>query len=97
MNGFESLADGYKKYLDTHPTDPNADDMRARVRVLEFMATCTDNDICRIYDTSAFNSITKNICKKAMQNVGIDPEQIQSVIDEIRYLHDTAGASQFYE
>ena len=42
--------------------------------------------------TSAFNEITKAYAKKAMQNLVFKKEEVETVQDEIKWLHDTMGA-----
>lgn len=94
MNGFKLMADSFKKYLEQKPDDPNRTYLETQIRLNSFLGECSRDDIAELYNTSAFNEITKAYCKKAMQNLGFSEEQISGVISEIRYLHDTLGAGE---
>ena len=62
------------------------------IKVNEFLAVCTKEDIEELYNSSAFNEITKAYAKKAMQNLVFKKEEVEAVQDEIKWLHDTMGA-----
>lgn len=66
--------------------------MERRIRILEFLGTCSEEDIAELYDSGAFNDITKGYCRKAMQTVVFTSEQIGEVLEEVKWLHDTLGA-----
>lgn len=62
MNGYQFQADAYRQYLEQHPNEENKEYMERCIKVNEFLATCTK-------------------------------EEIEAVQDEIKWLHDTIGAS----
>lgn len=90
MNGFAFLAESYKQLLEK---DPNNEEIRKQIKLLGFLGECSQQDIEELYNSSAFNDITKAYCKKAMQNCGVDAEVINNVLSEIKWLHDTVNAS----
>ena len=92
MNGYQFQADAYRKYLEQHPNEENKEYMERIIKVNEFLATCTKEDIEELYNSSAFNEITKTYVKKAMQNLGFKRKEVEAVQDEIKWLHDTIGA-----
>ena len=92
MNGYQFQADAYRKYLEQHPDEENKESIERSIKVNEFLATCTKEDIVELYNTSAFNEITKAYAKKAMQNLGFKKKEVEAVQDEIKWLHDTMGA-----
>lgn len=92
MNGYKLHADSYRAYLERTPNEPNKAFIENQIRMLDFLATCQEEDFAELYDSGAFNDITTAYCKKAMQNVGLTEEQVKGVIGEIRWLHDTVGA-----
>ena len=92
MNGYQFQADAYRKYLEQHPNEENKENMERIIKANEFLATCTKEDIEELYNSSAFNEITKAYVKKAMQNLGFKKKEVEVVQDEIKWLHDTMGA-----
>lgn len=57
MNGYQFQADAYRKYLEQNPNEENKEYMERIIKVNEFLATCTKEDIEELYNTSAFNEI----------------------------------------
>ena len=92
MNGYQFQADAYRQYLEQHPNEENNVYMERCIKVNEFLATCTNDDIEELYNSSAFNEITKAYVKRAMQNLGFKEKEVEAVQDEIKWLHDTIGA-----
>ena len=92
MNGYQFQADAYRKYLEQHPNEENKENIERIIKVNEFLALCTKEDIEELYNSSAFNEITKAYAKKAMQNLGFKEKDVEAVQDEIKWLHDTIGA-----
>lgn len=83
LNGYTMLADSYKKMLETAEPSDNKIDIYEHIKVLEFLGTCNDSEINKLFDSSALNDIVKGYCKKAMQNKGVDDEIINDVIREL--------------
>lgn len=92
MNGYQFQADAYRKYLEQNPNEENKEYMERIIKVNEFLAVCTKEDIEELYNSSAFNEISKAYVKKAMQNLGFKKKEVEAVQDEIKWLHDTIGA-----
>ena len=92
MNGYQFQADAYRKYLEQNPNEENKEYMERIIKVNEFLSVCTKEDIEELYNSSAFNEITKAYVKKAMQNLGFKKKEVEAVQDEIKWLHDTMGA-----
>ena len=92
MNGYQFQADAYRKYLEQNPNEENKEYMERIIKVNEFLSVCTKEDIEELYNSSAFNEITKAYVKKAMQNLGFKKKEVEVVQDEIKWLHDTMGA-----
>lgn len=92
MNGYQLQADSYRVYLEQHPNEENKESMERTIKVNGFLATCTKEEIEELYNTGAFNEITKAYAKKAMANLGFKEKEVEAVQDEIRWLHDTVGA-----
>jgi len=45
MNGYQFQADAYRKYLEQNPNEENKEYMERIIKVNEFLATCTKEDI----------------------------------------------------
>lgn len=94
LNGFQLAADSYRKYLEKNPDDPNRKSLEKSIKINEFLSTCSQDDIFEIYNTSAFNNITEGYCRKAAEGIGLDKEQIKTLIGHLHYLHDTLTAGE---
>jgi hypothetical protein len=74
-NGYEVLADAHRKLKQEREAE-----------IFDFLAKCTDDDICTISDSGALNRIIKAYCKVAMQEAGIDFQTADNVIDTLRWV-----------
>lgn len=92
MNGYQFQADAYRKYLEQHPNEENKESIEKTIKVNDFLATCTKEEIEELYNTGVFNEITKAYARKAMQNLGFKKKEVDAVQDEIKWLHDTVGS-----
>ena len=93
MNGFKLQADAIRKVVES---DDNCDKeaMLSKAKVYDILSELTQEQIYELYNSSAFNDVTKAYAKRAMETVGIDEEQISDVLREIKYLHDTVSAGE---
>ena len=87
MNGFLMYADTFRK---------NGQERKAEL--YEFLGNCTDDDICSLFDSTAFNEIAKTYMRKAvseLQDEGvIDEEQALAVRNRYALLFDEMQAKQ---
>lgn len=95
MNGFQSIADGYKTLVKQGKVAE--EDVKNEIKIYEFLATCEEDDIYRLFDSSAFNDILKCYIKKALKSAEIDKKKTDRVMEELRWLLDTMGAKQACE
>ena len=96
MNGFKLQADAIRKVADNE-SDCDKAAMLAKADVYDILANLSQDQIYEIYNSSAFNDVTKAYAKKAMEHVGFDEEQISAVLREIKFLHDTVSAGDIME
>lgn len=57
MNGYKIMSDAYKKMVEErklHPEEAEKD-----IRIFDFLSSCDEDDFYRLFDSSAFNDITK--------------------------------------
>lgn len=96
MDGFKTLADSYRKAAsEGQITQKQAD---KDCRIFDFLATCDQYDICRLFDSSAFNDIARSYLRMAVKeltNEGIiDEEQARAVRNRFSLLFDEKIASE---
>ena len=93
MNGYKLQADAIRKIVE-RDDDCDKEVMLSKAKVYDMLSELSQDQIYEIYNSSAFNDVTKAYAKKAMENVGVDEEQIKEVLSEIKYLHDTVTAGE---
>lgn len=93
MNGYQMQIDAYKQILESKK-EIDKDYIKSEIRALEPFAERTDKEILKMFDSGAFNEVTKAYCKAAMENCSLDPKAIDAVMGELKYLFDTVRASE---
>lgn len=95
MNGFALMADSYRKAADQDEIDRTQAD--AKIRIFDFLATCSQDDFYFMVDSSAFNDIIKDYMRTALQNAEADEEMISNVMNELRWLFSEKTAKEICE
>lgn len=79
MNGFTMMADTYRKH-----------GKERKAELYDFLAQCSDEDICELFDSTAFNEITKDYLRLAVRRLvedgELNEEQGQAVRNELNFL-----------
>ena len=65
MNGYTTMADSYRTLVKQGKIDKETADKE--IRIYDFLATCDNDDFCRMVDSSAFNDIIRAYLKMAVQ------------------------------
>ncbi len=96
MNGFQLQADAYRKAAAQGKiTQEQAD---KECKVFDFLATCDDEDICNLFNSSAFNEIAKSYMRLAVRELAdegvIDEEQATAVRNRYSLLFDEKRAQE---
>jgi len=92
MNGYKMLSDTYRQAGD-----------EKMCKVYDFLATCDEDDIYNLFDSGAFNSITKsfvNCTVSTLMKAGtIDAKQAEAVRDQFAELLGGfyGGAKEIHE
>lgn len=94
MNGYQMHIDAYRQVLESDRTDIDRDFIKAEIKALEPFAERTEEERLRMFNSGAYNEVLKAYCRKAMQNCNIDDNTISNVMNEIKWLLDTVGATE---
>jgi len=90
MNGFTILADAYRKAGD-----------EKRARVYDFLGSCDTDDFYALFDSTAFNEISKDYLRASVKRLidagTIDEEQGQAVRNEYAYMFSIMTAKEVSE
>jgi hypothetical protein len=99
MNGFKLQADTYRKAVEDGNVDKNYADKLCKT--LDFLATCDDDDIYNMFDSSAFNEIAKSYMRLAIRELVdegvLDDDQAKSVRNRYSLLFDEKTAKEVCE
>lgn len=92
MNGYSLTAQTYRDLEKKGVyTKEKADKF---VRIYEFLATCDKEDICNLFDSSAFNDITRGYIMLAVENSNIDEKAKEEIINNSKYVFDDTAAEE---
>lgn len=93
MNGYKMLADSCRKLLNDATADQ--DDIKIRIKALDFLAKCDKATIYALFDSSAFNDIVKGYVAMIADNAeDLTDEQRSHIKYHIESLFDIASAKQ---
>jgi hypothetical protein len=95
MNGLEMLAESYRHLVERG--ELTEEEVKPDLKVLDFIATCTQDELYRMVDTSAFNDIIKSFCRTALKNAKVTEEVEDTVMNELRWLFDEKKAKEVCE
>lgn len=95
MNGYKVLADGYRTLVSQGKF--TEEEVKTDLKILDFIAECTQEDLYTMIDTSAFNEIIKSFCRAALINARVTEETRYNVMNELRWLFDERPAREVCE
>ena len=87
MNGYQMLAESYESLLAKGKVPEEV--ARPKIRVYNFLATCSKEDFYTMVDSSAFNDIIKSFCKVAMKSAELDAGVSKKVLQELEGLFES--------
>lgn len=91
MNGYKMTADAYRQ---AKKKDPRLD-LESRIKTLDFLGTCTEEDICNLFNSTAFNNICMSYVKMALDDFEeLSDDMKDRIINHVRYKFDTVTAEQ---
>lgn len=99
MNGFRLMADSYRKAAEEGKI--SKEQAEKECRIFDFLATCDHDDICRLFDSSAFNEIAKSYLRIAVRELvaegTIDEDQAVAVRNRFSLLFDEKQADEAFK
>lgn len=95
MNGYKLLADSYRKLVTEG--ELSNEEAASHIKTLDFLSTCSHEDIYHLFDSSAFNDIAANYFKVALHKAGIDDESSKRAISEYYDLLGNVDAQNISE
>lgn len=99
MNGFQLLSDSYKKALSQG--EISREEAEKKCRIYDFLATCDDDDFYNMFDSSAFNEISKSYMrlavKRLVENGTLEEDQGKAVRNEFAFLFDEKQSKEVCE
>ena len=96
MNGFKVMADSYRKAAEEGKI--SKDQAEKDCRIYDFLATCDEDDICKLFDSSAFNDIAKSYMRLAVNELvaegEIEEDQGRAIRNRFSLLFSEKKASE---
>ena len=91
MNGYKMSADSYRILKQRDPKI----DVESNIITLDFLATCTEEDIHNLFNSTAFNNICRGDVKMALNDFKeLDDDRKDRITTHVRYKFDTVTAKQ---
>ena len=99
MNGFTLLAEAQRKAVERGLI--SKEEAEKKCRIYEFLATCDDEDFYNMFDSSAFNEISKSYMrlavKRLVENGTLEEDQGTAVRNEFAFLFDEKQSKEVCE
>lgn len=93
MNGYKMTADAYRTLKGNSKVDQA--DVESKIKVLDFLAECTQDDIYNLFNSSAFNYICLGYVEMALNDFKeLDDDTKDRISDHVRAMFDVKGAKQ---
>lgn len=91
MNGYKMTADAYRE---AKKRDPRLD-LDSNIKTLDFLATCTQEDIYNLFNSSAFNYICMGYVEMALNDFKeLDDDMKDRISNHVRSMFDAVSAKQ---
>lgn len=91
MNGYKMTADAYRAIKEKDPKI----DVDSNIKTLDFLATCTKDDIYNLFNSAAFNNICMSYVKNALNDFEeLSDDMKDRISNHVKYKFDTLTAEQ---
>ena len=94
MANYDIMIKSYEDVLENRAEECDVEAIALSLNAYKILNNKSDDEICAIFGTGAFNHILKGYCKKALANCEFDKKQVDAVMDELKWLLDTCNAKQ---
>lgn len=96
LNGYQITANSYREYLKRYPETPQEEkeDMQRRIKVNDFLGTCSDWEICEMFNSSAFNDIVKGYVELCADTLDYSEEQKTALMGRLYRMFDDKTAQE---
>lgn len=99
MNGYKVMAESYRKAAEEGKI--SKEEAAKDCRIFDFLASCTQEDIFKLFDSGAFNEIAKSYMRIAVKELieeeEIEEEQGRAVRNRFSLLFSEKTASEVYK
>lgn len=93
MNGYKMTADAYRTLKGNSKVDQV--DVESKIKALDFLATCTQEDIYNLFNSSAFNYICLGYVEMALNDFKeLDDDTKDRIINHVWAMFDAKSAKQ---
>lgn len=95
MGNYDTLIESYELFLEKKRENLDKEgrkSLEVQINAMKAVNDKTQEEICAIFNTGAFNNIVKGFCHKAMENCTLDDSQIEEIMEELNFLFDTISA-----
>lgn len=92
MNGYTIMAESYKVLAEQGKIE--AEKAEKAIRIFDFLATCDNDDLCQMVDSSAFNDIIKAFLRMAVRKAAIEQDAKEKVLEQIYFIFDEKQAKE---
>jgi hypothetical protein len=93
MNGYKMTADSYRTLRGNSKLDQA--DVESNIKVLDFLATCTQEDIYNLFNSTAFNYICLGYVEMALNDFKeLDDDTKDRINNHVRAMFDEKNAKQ---
>lgn len=93
MNGYKMTADSYRTLRGNSKLDQK--DIESNIKVLDFLATCTQEDIYNLFNSTAFNYICLGYVEMALNGFKeLDDDTKDRIINRVWAMFDEKSAKQ---
>lgn len=93
MNGYKMTADTYRALRGNSKLDQA--DVESNIKVLDFLATCTQEDIYNLFNSTAFNYICLGYVEMALNDFKeLDDDKKDRIINRVWAMFDEKNAKQ---
>ena len=93
INGYKVIADACRKLLGEEQNIDKENTLR-KIKTLDFLSTCTEQEINELFNSSAFNNIVKGYFLMACNNIKLDTSTSKTLLNELNLLFSEKTADE---